>query len=198
MLSAALRAAGLHLRSADPGAMKDFLVAVHARAAEAAAAGLMSSRAEVRRRCFMVHRMVLAARLAKYAIGFLGGLGAAGSASLRRAWALSGCCEQWHLLLWTMPSVSTWCVCCHPGHESSFQGHDSFANEHVVHFPAGDAVAAAGHQEQSAARRRRRRHRAHCWHHQVAQVCRRAGHGAHQPVLGQAAGAQQEGALSSA
>lgn len=53
MLSAALRAAGLHLRSADPGAMKDFLVAVHARAAEAAAAGLMSSRAEVR--CTQLH-----------------------------------------------------------------------------------------------------------------------------------------------
>lgn len=47
MMSAALRAAGLQLRSADPAAMKDFLVAVHARAAEAAKAGAMSARAEV-------------------------------------------------------------------------------------------------------------------------------------------------------
>jgi hypothetical protein len=47
MMSAALRAAGLQLRSADPAAMKDFLVAVNARAAEAAQQGAMSSRAEV-------------------------------------------------------------------------------------------------------------------------------------------------------
>lgn len=47
MMSAALRVAGLQLRSADPAAMKDFLVAVHARAAEAAKAGAMSARAEV-------------------------------------------------------------------------------------------------------------------------------------------------------
>lgn len=47
MMSAALRAAGLQLRAADPAAMKDFLVAVHARAAEAAQQGAMSSRAEV-------------------------------------------------------------------------------------------------------------------------------------------------------
>lgn len=47
MMSAALRAAGLQLRAADPAAMKDFLVAVHTRAAEAAQQGVMSARAEV-------------------------------------------------------------------------------------------------------------------------------------------------------
>lgn len=47
MMSVALRAAGLHLRSADPAAMKAFLLAVHARAATAAAQGAMSTRAEV-------------------------------------------------------------------------------------------------------------------------------------------------------
>lgn len=46
LLSTALRAAGLHLRAADPAAMKDLLLAVHARAAQASAAGSMSSRAE--------------------------------------------------------------------------------------------------------------------------------------------------------
>ena len=47
MMSTVLRAAGLHLRAADPTAMKEFLVAVHSRAAEVAAAGAMSTRAEV-------------------------------------------------------------------------------------------------------------------------------------------------------
>jgi hypothetical protein len=47
MMSVALRAAGLQLRSADPAAMRDFLVAVNARAAEAAAQGAMTPRAEV-------------------------------------------------------------------------------------------------------------------------------------------------------
>ena len=48
MMSVALRAAGLQLRAADPAAMRDFLVAVNARAAEAAAQGAMTPRAEVR------------------------------------------------------------------------------------------------------------------------------------------------------
>jgi hypothetical protein len=47
MMSVALRAAGLQLRAADPAAMRDFLVAVNARAAEAAAQGAMTPRAEV-------------------------------------------------------------------------------------------------------------------------------------------------------
>lgn len=47
MMSVALRAVGLHLRAADPAAMRVFLVAVHARAAVAAAQGTMSPRAQV-------------------------------------------------------------------------------------------------------------------------------------------------------
>ena len=47
MMLTLLRAAGFRLRSADPIAMKRFVLAVHARAAKAAAAGEMSSRAEV-------------------------------------------------------------------------------------------------------------------------------------------------------
>lgn len=47
MMSVALRAAGLHLRNADPAAMRDFLVEVHSRAAAASAAGTMTTRAEV-------------------------------------------------------------------------------------------------------------------------------------------------------
>ena len=42
-----LRAAGFRLRGADPVAMKAFVLAVHARAAQAAAAGEMTARAEV-------------------------------------------------------------------------------------------------------------------------------------------------------
>ena len=47
MMLTLLRAAGFRLRGADPVAMKQFVLAVHARAAEAAAAGEMTSRAEV-------------------------------------------------------------------------------------------------------------------------------------------------------
>ena len=47
MMLTLLRAAGFRLRGADPVAMKAFVLAVHARAAEAAAAGEMTTRAEV-------------------------------------------------------------------------------------------------------------------------------------------------------
>ena len=48
MMLTLLRAAGFRLRGADPVAMKAFVLAVHMRAAEAAAAGEMTARAEVR------------------------------------------------------------------------------------------------------------------------------------------------------
>ena len=47
MMLTLLRAAGFRLRAADPVSMKGFVLAVHARAAEAAAVGEMSTRAEV-------------------------------------------------------------------------------------------------------------------------------------------------------
>ena len=47
MMLTLLRAAGFRLRGADPVAMKAFVLAVHARAAQAAAAGEMTPRAEV-------------------------------------------------------------------------------------------------------------------------------------------------------
>ena len=48
MMLTLLKAAGFALRGADPASMKDFVVAVHARAGEATAAGEVTSRAEVR------------------------------------------------------------------------------------------------------------------------------------------------------
>eukprot|EP00887_Chlorella_sp_A99_P005712 scaffold1.g5712.t1 len=47
LLSAALRRAGLALRTEDPQAMRDFVVALQARAAEAGAAGGLSKRAQM-------------------------------------------------------------------------------------------------------------------------------------------------------
>lgn len=47
MMLTLLKASGFALRGADPAAMKDFVVAVHARAGEATAAGQITSRAEV-------------------------------------------------------------------------------------------------------------------------------------------------------
>lgn len=47
MMSVALRAAGLHLRNAEPAMMREFLVDVHSRAATASQTGAMTTRAEV-------------------------------------------------------------------------------------------------------------------------------------------------------